>query len=202
MRNSRPSADVQGQGQEVCLWQYQKLLSFSKQLLGFPEPSGPWGAGWGGQRQQLPTLTCAGQQASPQGDPGAPEYCPTARGTEAAGVSRALTMPVTNGWPRGHGPQAAGRRMPTSFSGCTRWENRSSPCCRLCMFLSDHLRFLKREHKVIGSSPSPPATPALGRILTWPPFALGLEYGGRIDRLFLEFLNGREWGGSQEVSQV
>lgn len=47
--------------------------------------------------------------------------------------------------PKDEGTLTADRLMPTSFSDCVRWENRSLPYCRLCMFLSDHLCFLKEN---------------------------------------------------------
>lgn len=76
------------------------------------------------------------------------DVVPLQKGWGQQGVSRDLIMPMTNGWLRRHGPQTAGRLTPTSFWGYMRWGNRSSPYCRLCMFLSDHLHFLKREHSV------------------------------------------------------
>lgn len=79
------------------------------------------------------------------------------------------------------GPRLLAGSCPPHFQAAP---GRNSPCCRSCMFLSDHLHFLKREHGVIGSWLSPPVAPALGRKQTWLPFATGLEYGGRIDRLF------------------
>lgn len=112
------------------------------------------------------------------------DIVPLQKGWRWQGLSGDLTMPVTNGWPRGCGPQTADGLTPTSFWGYIRWENKSSPCCKLCMFLSDHLRFLKRNTGWVGSWPRVPVTPVLGRIQTWPLCALGLEYKGKADGLF------------------
>lgn len=122
------------------------------------------------------------------------DIVPLQEGWRQQGVSRDLTTPVASGWPRGHGPQTAGRFMPTSFSGCTRWENGISPCYKLCTFLSDHLHFLKREHWVVGSWLSQPVTLLSPR---QNPDLATLSTGAgvwREDRqAVLEFLNEREW---------
>lgn len=72
------------------------LLETSLGLLGCKELDGV-------VRDSNFPLTYAGQQASPQGGPEVPGCCPTARGVVGDGISRDLTMPVTNGWPKGYG---------------------------------------------------------------------------------------------------
>lgn len=41
------------------------------------------------------------------------DVVPLQEGWGQQGVSKDLSTPVTNGWPRGHGPQTAGRFTPT-----------------------------------------------------------------------------------------
>ena len=147
------------------VWQHQKfllVLSHTHPTARVPSPSGRWGAGWGDQKA-TPHSPVKDHRLLHRVSQELLDVVPLQEGWGWQGISRDPT-PL---WPTAD-PKDAGTRLlvgswPPHVQTVSGGKNRSSPCCRLCMFLSDPLCFLKREHSMVGSWPGLDSVPHLLR---------------------------------------
>lgn len=80
------------------------------------------------------------------------------------------TRPHCDQWlaQRTQAPGLLAGSCPPNFQTVSGGKSRCSPCCRLCMFLSDPLCFLEREHSMVGSWPGLDSVPHLLRQMAQP----------------------------------